>query len=83
MSMNAMFTTDQAEGAIPNGTLVAKVNSEEGDTHGDGARAKVLGSIGPVAGLPDPYAYFVEWLDLPGVPVGIAGHRIRAVEVGL
>lgn len=60
-----------------------KTLSEDGDTHGDGARAKVVGSIGPLndPGLPAPYAYFVEWLDLPGVPVGIGGHRIRVVEV--
>ncbi len=73
-------THDQAPGALPNGALVEKLNTEPGDTHRDGARAVVVGSLGPYDGLPDPYGYFVEWDDIPGVPVAIGGHRIRVVQ---
>jgi hypothetical protein len=82
--MEVMFTSDEAPGALRNGTIVEKINSELDDTHGDGARATIVGSVGP---LDDPrlaskYSYFVEWDDMPGAPVFIAGERIRpAAEV--
>ncbi|KKK91658.1 hypothetical protein LCGC14_2710750, partial [marine sediment metagenome] len=74
-----VFTTKQAPGGIPNGAVVEKVSSEPGDSHPDGARATVVGSLGPIDDdcLPDPYFYFVEWEDQPGVPVGIGGNRVR------
>lgn len=41
------------------GTLVEKINSEPGDIHPDGTRAKVLGPVG--IGY-----YFIAWNDKPG-----------------
>ena len=76
----AVFTTEQAPGAWLNGTRVAKCQSAPGDAHQDGALATVLGSMGPADvddGHGPSYAYFVEWDDHPGVPVGIAGWRLR------
>ena len=79
--MEVVFTTKEAPGALRNGTIVEKVNSEPGDRHQDGAQGTIMGSVGPVdvPGIPTRYAYFVVWDDMPGVPVGIAGHRIRPV----
>lgn len=76
-SLEVIFTTNQAQGAIPNGTRVKKINSTTEDTHGDGACAIVLGSIGPIyqAGLP-LYGYFVRWDNLEP-PVFIQGNRIK------
>ena len=68
------FTTEQAPGAILNGTVIEKINSKVLDGHPDGSLGKVIGSLGPMVGT---YAYFVEWDDMPGVPVGIVGSRIR------
>lgn len=70
----------QAEGAIPNGATVQKVNSADGDTHKDGALGTVIGSMGPLGdSYPDRFVYCVQWLDLPGVPVWIIGSRVREV----
>ncbi len=78
-SREVVFTTNQAEGAILNGRLVSKINSTADDGHRDGARAVVIGSIGPIyqAGLP-LYGYWVRWADLE-VPVFIQGNRIKVV----
>ena len=61
------------------GTRVSKIASVPGDTHQDGARATVVGSIGPVPYQDRlvTYGYFVEWDDLPGVPVAISSWRIE------
>ena len=71
------FTTHQIPGAMANGTIVEKCASEPGDTHIDGDRATILGSIGD---CPGQYGYFVEWLTDPGLPVFIASHRVRKVD---
>ena len=84
---NITYTTNQAEGAIPNGTVVEKIRSDETDTHKDGALAIVVGSIGPyhmIQGkIPGPlYGYWVLWADMnPTCPVFIAGHRIRIKDM--
>lgn len=77
-------TTEQAEGAIPNGSRIRKAVMEEGDTHPIGALATVVGSVGP---LPfrqwdQVYGYFVEWDEMPGVAVFVhdGGGRIEKVE---
>lgn len=74
----------QAQGAIPNGTTVEKVNTKRGDSHKNGSRAKVTGSVGPFDDplAPDMYGYFVEWDDFPGIPVFLGGHRIRPLNKG-
>jgi hypothetical protein len=70
----------------PPGTRVQKTHSRPDDGHQDGALGRVcvhpeLGThaVGPI---PDGgWGYFVEWDDLPGIPVIIAGHRILVVRV--
>ncbi len=67
---------------IPNGTRVEKIRSAPDDTHRDGAIARVVEAIGPTppdCEVPGVFGYFVEWSDLPGVKVFIAGTRIRPV----
>ncbi len=71
------YTASQAAGGIPNGAVVLKTNSGPGDGHSDGARAVVIGSLGPIyqAGRP-LYGYWVRWDDLD-LPVFIQGDRIK------
>ena len=79
----AVFTTAQASGAWPNGSRVAKCRSAPGDAHQDGALATVVGSVGPADvadGHGPAYAYFVEWDDYRGLPVGIASWRLLLRE---
>jgi hypothetical protein len=45
------FTRNQAPGAIPNGSRVRKVRSEQNDPHPVGALATVLGSLGPAGAI--------------------------------
>jgi hypothetical protein len=60
---------------MDNGTRVAKVKSAYGDAHQDGAAATILGSLrDPESGR---IAYFVEWDDLPGLPVAIVDSRLE------
>ncbi len=73
-----MLFTGQAPGAIPNGTVIEKVNSAPGDGHLDGSLGRVIGSEAVAVG----YAYFIEWNDVPGVPVGVLGQRIRVMVGG-
>lgn len=65
-------TQVQAEGAWPSGARVTKTGSLPGDTHQDGARATVLGSI---ESTNDGYYYFVAWDDAPLFATLIAGCR--------
>lgn len=68
-----------ARSGLPVGTRVEKVNTEPGDAHQDGDTGTVVGSIeDPQEGV----HYSVEWDDLPGMPVAIAGHRVRAIPGG-
>lgn len=53
-----MFTRDQVEGALANGTRIVKVKMDPGDARNVGATGTVLGSIR----VPDmPIGYFIEW----------------------
>jgi len=74
---NAQVIREQAEGAWPNGTRVFKTIYKESDAHQVGAKATVVGSLGPANGI---YGYFVEWDDMPGIPVFVAGTRIAMVS---
>ena len=80
-----IYTQNQAEGALLNGTRVEKVNSEPEDAHRDGAAGIIVGSV-PVEdrGFPDQHVYFVAWDDAPaaGIPVGIRGGRVKVWEEG-
>jgi hypothetical protein len=64
------------------GTRVAKINSEPKDLHQDGALAKITGDLAVEVRRPDKIGvvYIVEWDDMPGVQVVIAGTRLRLVE---
>ncbi len=79
-----LFIAGSADGAIPNETRIAKVGTEEGDAHKDGATGKILSSHGPIpAGkgiLSGQYGYFVEWDDMPGLPVFVVGFRIKELK---
>jgi hypothetical protein len=70
------------EHPYPAGTRIEKANSEPLDGHRDGAQGVILSFAGRLeAGhrlgnallVPETvWAYFIEWDDMPGVPVGIA-----------
>ena len=69
-----VFTRDTAEGALANDTRIRKVLSEPGDGHQDGALGAIIGSMGPfnLHGFPNiRYLYFIEWDDMPGMPIGM------------
>ena len=84
------------QGRWPRGTRVRKVNTKPGDAHQDGALGTIVGALGPVTGWQRAeliielakqgidgdveYFYWVEWDDIPGIPVGIADNRIEPVE---
>lgn len=75
--------TEQAPGAMLNGTIVEKTGSKPGDAHPDGSRAKVMGSIGPGKHPENGsaiYGYWVVWDDIP-TPCFVAGERIRPVSL--
>ena len=79
-------TKNQAEGALPNGSRVEKVNTSPGDGHQDGAMGKIIGSVETpgVPGFPDRYVYFVAWDEDPGagLPVGTREGRVKALKGG-
>jgi hypothetical protein len=71
--MKIAFTTNQAPGALPNGTEIIKIKSEPRDANPVGTRGKVLGSMShPDVGL----GYFVEWTHMRGVPVFVVDWKI-------
>jgi len=83
------------EGEWHKGTRVEKTNSEPGDTHRDGAMGTIVGALGPaqpalraaiLAGgkvkRDVVFIYWVEWDDLPGMPVAIVDYRIKPVKGG-
>jgi len=85
----------QDEGRWPKGTRVRKVNTRPGDTHQDGALGTIVGALGPVTASQRAeaiidlakngingdveYIYWVEWDDIPGIPVAVADDRIEPV----
>jgi len=85
----------QDEGRWPKGTRVRKVNTKPGDSHQDGAQGTIVGALGPASpsqraelilelakkGLNGDieYIYWVEWDDMPGIPVAIADCRIEPI----
>lgn len=70
------WTDDEAEGAIPNGTRVIKVEGSDEGAIKLGTRGRILGSVNhPELG----YAYFVEWDTMKMLPVFVVGWKI-AIE---
>ena len=84
------------EGQWPKGTRVRKVNSKPGDFHQDGALGTIVGALGPATASQRAeaiidlakqgingdiaYIYWVEWDDIPDIPVAITDNRIEPVE---
>ena len=77
-----LFSDNQTEGAIPNGTPIVKAWSEVGDWNETGATGVVLGSlpIPPEVGLTSKYFYWVEWDDAPKRAVGVVSKKIAERE---
>lgn len=73
---NALKFEGDVPGALAAGTRVEKVQTEPGDTHKDGDRGTILGSISSPLGQ---IGYSVEWDDLPGMAVAISALRLRPV----
>lgn len=74
-----VFSREQAEGAMPNGTQVEKQNSEAQDGHPDGSLGEIVGSMGP---LDEPvlgcrYGYFVMWDATPELPVFVMETKVK------
>jgi hypothetical protein len=78
-----VYLQGDAFGAMPRGTRVRKSVMHIGDTHQIGAMATVVASQGPMDSHEFPgvkFFYFVEWDDLPGIPVGIRSDKITAAD---
>jgi len=77
-------TTDEAEGAMKNGTRVRKTQWRDGDTQAVGATARIVGSFAVPAELLEKfgfrYMYFVEWDATRGVAVLVAENALETVS---
>lgn len=71
------FTSDEAEGAWPNGTRIVKSYSEPGDSTANGTKGTILGSLRNEDG---GLAYFVEWDDKLRFPVLTGAIKISLAE---
>jgi len=91
-----VFTRDEAEGAIPNGSVVEKVNAAEDDLTSNGTLGIIIGSLNveehahalqELTGTPhareegENYSYFVQWETSQMMVVGIREARVREVDV--
>jgi len=74
-----LFTRNQDNGAIPNGTRIKKVNSEPGDANRDGARGTVLGSLRAPDVMGGLRFYFIEWDAKPRVAIGCMATKVEAL----
>lgn len=84
------------EGRWPKGTRVRKINTKPRDSHQDGALGTIVGALGPTTpgqraeliiemakqGIDGDieYVYWVEWDNIPGIPVVITDNRIEVVR---
>lgn len=76
--MMQTLAVDHVPGAMKKGTRIEKTATEAKNGHADGAGGRVLGVM-PIA-IDNEFAYFVEWDDLPGVPIFTRGSRLRELE---
>jgi hypothetical protein len=85
-----VFTGNQADGALANGTRVIKTNSEPDDGHSNGESGTVIGSIKvpeevreatrSMADFRFPnetHVYWVVWDAGPGLPVFTIGSKLQ------
>lgn len=78
MAKIGYYIPGQADGAIPNGARIRKAVYEENDGHQIGAKGTVLSSHGPVTFEgKSHFCYFVEWDDMPGLPVFVVEYKIE------
>ena len=84
------------KGRWDKGTRIRKVGTKPSDTHQDGALGTIVGALGPTTASQRAeiiidlakqgingdieYIYWVEWDDIPGIPVAITDNRIEPVE---
>ena len=71
------FTREQAAGALPNGTPIVKVQTENGDAHPVGTLGVVLGSFSHPEILDGQLFYFTEWTHKPRVAVAVVAWKIE------
>jgi hypothetical protein len=75
---HGQFTTQQQDGAYPNGTRIRKKYGDPGDQAKAGSTGRVLGSLSnPQIGI----GYFVEWDHWPQTAVFIMGKKIERIPV--
>ena len=79
------FTSQQAEGALPNGSRIMKIDQSADDGAPRGTRGTVLGSLDAANHDLDPgthgkFFYFVEWDTMPRVAVTCIGSKLAAVS---
>ncbi len=90
-----VFSREQADGAIPNGSVVEKINATESDLAPDGAKGIIVVSldavehaehIGEMTGTTqkrqddEKFVYFVQWEVAQPLVVGIRETRIKFLE---
>jgi hypothetical protein len=71
------FTTDEANGAMKNGTRVMKFTSEAGDLTPTGTHGSIRGSL---YYQDTGYFYFIEWDNKPKTVVGCTGFKLRRLS---
>lgn len=74
------FTRHQADGAIPNGAVIVKCNSEKNDGTLDGTPGIVLGSFNHPEVMNGMLCYFIEWADSPRVAVACMEFKVRPAD---
>jgi len=83
--MNAPLRESVPAGTFPPGSRVRKAKMRVGDAHQVGALATTVSF--PLGPAPSPssgamcYGYFVEWDDLPGVPVFVCDEVLELVQL--
>jgi hypothetical protein len=89
----SVFTRNEADGAIPNGTKIRKCDEDEGgDAHPIGEMGVVIGSL-PAPEIDnamkakldvkfwnETHVYFIEWRTTPDLAIGTMGSKIERVE---
>lgn len=75
------FTTNEAQGAYPNGTRVVKSMVDSPDERPIGSLGTVLGSIPGLEEENVKFFYFIEWDILPRVAIGCMDCKVRKEEI--